>query len=80
MAELNVAQEDRHLRRSAAMIQYASRYVPGIYSGSSLTGLGVLLGIGVIAVFVVINWFGVLLFARINGALTVATFVCPRSP
>lgn len=31
---------------SAAMIQYASRYVPGIYGGSSLTGLGVLLGVG----------------------------------
>jgi hypothetical protein len=62
---------------SAAMIQYASRYVPGIYSGSSLTTLGVLLGIGVMALFVLINWFGVLLFARINGALTVAKFVVP---
>ncbi len=62
---------------SAAMLQYASKYVPNIYNGSSLTGLGVLLGIGVMAVFVLINWFGVLLFARINGALTVAKFVVP---
>jgi amino acid transporter len=62
---------------SAAMLQYASKYVPDIYSGSSLTGLGILLGIGVMAVFVLINWFGVLLFARINGALTVAKFVVP---
>jgi amino acid transporter len=62
---------------SAAMLQYASRYVPGIYRGSALTGLGVLLGIGVMAVFVLVNWFGVQLFARINGALTVAKFVVP---
>jgi amino acid transporter len=41
---------------SAAMIQYMSKYVPGVYSGTSLTGLGVLLGIGFMAVFVAINW------------------------
>jgi amino acid transporter len=62
---------------SSAMIQYMSRYVSGIYNGTSLTTLGILLGIGVMAVFVLINWFGVLLFARINGALTVAKFVVP---
>jgi hypothetical protein len=32
------------------MIQYMSKYVPGIFSGRSLTGLGVLLGIGFMAV------------------------------
>ncbi len=62
---------------SAAMLQYMSKYVSGIYNGTSLTGLGVLLGIGIMAVFVLINWFGVLLFARVNGALTVAKFVVP---
>jgi amino acid transporter len=62
---------------SAAMLQYASKYVPDIYNGSSLTRLRILLGIGVMAVFVLINWFGVLLFARINGALTAAKFVVP---
>jgi amino acid transporter len=62
---------------SAAMLQYMSKYVSGLYSGSSLTTLGVLLGVGIMAVFVLINWFGVLLFARVNGALTVAKFVVP---
>ncbi len=62
---------------SAAMIQYMSRYVSGIYNGSSLTGLGVLLAIGIMAVFVALNWFGIQLFARVNGALTVAKFVVP---
>src|SRR6201996_6045597 len=60
---------------SAAMIQYMSKYVGGLYNGSSLTKLGVLLGI--MAVFVAVNWSGVHLFARINGALTVAKFVVP---
>lgn len=39
------------------MIQYMSKHVPGIFSGGSLTGLGVLLGIGFMAVFVALNWF-----------------------
>lgn len=59
------------------MIQYMSKYVPGIFSGTSLTGLGVLLGAGIMAVFVLVNWFGIQLFARVNGALTVAKFVVP---
>jgi amino acid transporter len=62
---------------SAAMIQYMSKYVGGLYNGTSLTGLGVLLGIGFMAVFVAVNWFGIQLFARINGALTVAKFAVP---
>jgi amino acid transporter len=62
---------------SAAMLQYMSKYVPNIYSGTSLTALGVLLGVAIMAVFVALNWFGVLLFARVNGALTVAKFVVP---
>jgi amino acid transporter len=62
---------------SAAMIQYMSKYVGGIYNGTSLTGLGVLLGIAIMAVFVALNWFGIQLFARVNGALTVAKFVVP---
>jgi len=62
---------------SAAMIQYMSKYVGGIYNGTSLTGLGVLLGIAFMAVFVAINWFGIRFFARINGPLTVAKFAVP---
>jgi amino acid transporter len=62
---------------SAAMIQYMSKYVGGLYDGTSLTALGVLLGIGFMAVFVAVNWFGIQLFARVNSALTVAKFVVP---
>jgi amino acid transporter len=62
---------------SAAMLQYISKYIPHIYNGKSLTTLGVLFGVAIMAVFVLINWFGVQLFARVNGALTVAKFVVP---
>ncbi len=62
---------------STATLQYMSKYVPQVYNGSSLTTLGVLFGVGIMAVFVLVNWFGVQLFARVNGALTVAKFVVP---
>jgi amino acid transporter len=62
---------------SAAMLQYASKYVPGIYQGSALTGLGILLAGAIMALFVMINWYGVRFFATVNGAVTVAKFAVP---
>jgi amino acid transporter len=62
---------------SAALLQYMSQHVGGIYNGTSLTGLGVLLAIGIMALLVVINWFGVALFANVNAVVTVAKFVVP---
>jgi amino acid transporter len=59
------------------MLQYISKYVPHIYNGKSLTTLGVLFGVAIMAVFLLVNWFGVQLFARVNGALTVAKFMVP---
>jgi len=41
--------------------------VPHIHSGSSLTGLGVLLGIGVMAVFVLINLVAILILSAIGS-------------
>jgi amino acid transporter len=64
---------------SAAMIQYASHYISGIYDTSSgkLTGLGTLIAVGLMVVFVALNWFSVMLFARVNVLLTVFKFVVP---
>ena len=64
---------------SAAMLQYASHYINGIYDNSSgsLTGLGTLVAIVLMALFVLLNWFSVQLFARINVLLTVFKFVIP---
>lgn len=62
---------------SAAMLQYASRYVGGLYNGTSLTPLGILVAAVIMALFVLLNWFGVRLFANVNGAVTVAKFAVP---
>ncbi len=62
---------------SAAVLQYLSQHVAGLYSGSSLTALGILVAAGMMALFVVINWFGVQLFANVNGVVTIAKFVVP---
>jgi amino acid transporter len=62
---------------SAAVLQYMSQHVGGVYNGTSLTGLGVIVAAGMMAVFVIINWFGVRLFANVNGVVTVAKFVVP---
>jgi amino acid transporter len=62
---------------SAALLQYMSKYVSGIWNGTSLTTLGVLLAAGIMLVFVALNWFGVLLFANVNGVVTAAKFVVP---
>ncbi|MCW2497624.1 APC family permease [Jatrophihabitans sp.] len=64
---------------SAAMLQYASHYIGGIYSTSSqsLTGLGTVVAVALMALFVLLNWFSVRLFARINVLLTVFKFIIP---
>jgi len=62
---------------SAAMLQYMSKYVPGLFSGGRLTATGVLLGLAFMAVFVALNWFGVRLFAHVNLAVTIAKFAVP---
>lgn len=64
---------------SSAMIQYASHYISGIYDTKTdkLTGWGTLIAVGLMALFVLINWFSVQLFARINVLLTVFKFVVP---
>lgn len=62
---------------SAAMLQYMSKYVPGLFHGGRLTVVGVLCGLAFMAVFVVVNWFGVKLFAHVNLAVTIAKFAVP---
>ncbi|MBE7190077.1 APC family permease [Jatrophihabitans endophyticus] len=64
---------------ASAVLQYANHYLPGVYDTSAgrLTGLGTLAAIGIMAVLVALNWFGVALFARVNGLLTVFKFVVP---
>ncbi len=62
---------------SAAMLQYMSKYVPGLFHHGRLSVLGVVCGLAFMAVFVVVNWFGVKLFAHVNLAVTIAKFAVP---
>jgi amino acid transporter len=64
---------------AAAMLQYSSAHVSGLYSDSSgsLTAGGIAVAAVLMAALVALNWFGVRLFAQVNGAITVAKFVVP---
>ena len=62
---------------AAGVVQYASAYLPGVYVGHSLTGWGVLLAIVLMALFVLVNYFGVQLFARTNNVITAIKILIP---
>lgn len=50
-----------------------------MYDGSSLTGLGIVIAVVLMAVFVALNWFGVLLFARSNTIVTAIKILIPTT-
>lgn len=62
---------------AAGVVQYASSYLPGLYRHSELTFVGILIAIGLMAVFVVINYFGVQFFARSNNVVTAVKICIP---
>ncbi|MBU3869046.1 APC family permease [Streptomyces sp. 4503] len=62
---------------AAAVVQYANAYLPGLYHDNQLTGLGILVAIGLMLVFVVINYVGIGLFARTNNVMTAVKFLVP---
>ncbi|MBF9067139.1 APC family permease [Streptacidiphilus fuscans] len=64
---------------AAGVLQYASAYLPGMYHGKSLTGLGILAAGGLMLVFVLINYFGVALFARTNNVVTAIKILVPTT-
>ncbi|HEY2206431.1 MAG TPA: APC family permease [Pseudonocardia sp.] len=64
---------------AAGVLQYASSYLPGIYQGKQLTGVGILLAVALMAVFVLINYFGVQLFARTNNTVTALKILIPSA-
>jgi amino acid transporter len=64
---------------AAGVLQYASSYLPGIYAGKQLTGLGIVAAIVLMAVFVMVNYFGVQLFARTNNTVTAIKVLIPTA-
>lgn len=64
---------------AAGVVQYASAYLPGVYSSERLTGWGILLAGAIMGVFVLINYFGVQLFARTNNVVTAIKVFIPAA-
>ena len=64
---------------AAGAVQYASAYLDGVYDGTKLTPFGILLAIGLMAIFVVVNYFGVALFAKTNNIVTAIKILVPTS-
>ena len=62
---------------SAVVIQYASQHVSGLYSNKRLTWAGILVALALMAVFMMVNWYGILLLGRVNGALSVIKWLVP---
>jgi len=60
-----------------AVLQYLSHYAPWLYSGSSLSAAGIGIAAALEAVLVVLNWFGIRLFARLNLVITWVKFIVP---
>ncbi|MFC4495759.1 APC family permease [Streptomyces ovatisporus] len=62
---------------SSAIVQYAERYIPGLYADDRLTTKGTLAAVGLLGALVLLNWFGVALFARVNMLVTVVKTAVP---
>ncbi len=62
---------------ASGVVQYASSYIPGLFDHDQLTFPGILCAIGLMAVFVVVNYFGVQFFARSNNVVTAVKICIP---
>ncbi|PZF65027.1 APC family permease [Curtobacterium sp. MCBD17_013] len=62
---------------ASGVVQYASSYIPGLFRHGQLTFPGILVAIGLMAVFVVVNYFGVQFFARSNNIVTAVKICIP---
>ncbi|KYP81313.1 APC family permease [Ferroacidibacillus organovorans] len=62
---------------ASGIVQYVSTFIPGVYNGSTLTPTGILLAVVLMIVFVLVNYFGVHIFAKVNLVVTIIKFVVP---
>jgi amino acid transporter len=62
---------------ATAILQYISQWWPAVFHDGHLTRPGLLVAVAVLALFVVLNFFGVLLMARLNNVLTAFKLIIP---
>ncbi|GAA5160986.1 MULTISPECIES: APC family permease [Amycolatopsis] len=62
---------------TTAIIQYVSSSVPGLFGNGHLTPLGLAAAVAILTLFVALNYFGVVLMARLNNVLVAFKVVVP---
>jgi len=62
---------------ASGITQYMSRFWPGLYAGGRLTTAGLSVAVVLMILFVLVNYFGVHVFAKTNTVVTVIKFVVP---
>lgn len=62
---------------ASGLLQYASKWWPGLSSHGKLTALGLVLAALVLILFTALNWFGVELMSRISNVVTIFKIIVP---
>lgn len=64
---------------ASGIVQYASQFWPGLYDkvGGHLSLSGIMLSVLIMALFVILNYFGVKLFSIANNIITTIKFIVP---
>ncbi|CAC11295.1 cationic amino acid transporter 3 (HCAT3) related protein [Thermoplasma acidophilum] len=62
---------------ASALVEYMSSYVPGVFHSGTLTPEGMGIALGFMFLFVLVNYYGVKIFARIINGLTALKLVVP---
>lgn len=60
-----------------ASVQYAGGYIHGLYNGTQLTPIGLLITAGMVVIYFVLNYFGVRLFAKSNTVISTIKYIVP---
>lgn len=62
---------------ATAVVEYASRWLPGVVHAEGLTIAGKLLAVGLLFIFCTLNLFGVTLLARVNNVVATIKVIVP---
>jgi amino acid transporter len=62
---------------ASALLQYASRWWPALFQNGHLTAVGLVFGAIILVVFTALNWFGVVLLARVNSLIVIFKIAVP---
>lgn len=62
---------------ASGLLQYASNWWPQLVGDGKLSMIGLVIAAIVLVAFTVLNWFGVVLMARVSNAITIFKIVVP---